>query len=159
VSLLDRLNRYRFRAVWRVPAPPGDVLDALHELDAWTRWWPEIRESHRVDDDRAIVRVRSALPYDLHLLLVRRRDTPTVLEAAIEGDLRGIARFRLHPDGSGSTRMLFEQEVEARKTMMRALAPVARPVFRWNHARMMRSGEQGLARFVAAPTGTDRSRP
>ena len=159
MSPLDRLNRYRFRAIWRVPSAPRDVRAALHDFDGWTRWWPEIRESRRIDEDRAIVRVRSVLPYDLYLLLARRRDTPTVLEAAIDGDLLGFARFRLRPDGSGATRMLFEQEVEARKALMRALAPVARPLFRWNHARMMRSGERGLARFVAPPTGTDRSRP
>lgn len=152
MSPLDRLHRYRFRAVWRVPAPSGDVLDALHELDAWTRWWPEIRESHRIDEDRAVVRVRSALPYDLHLLLVRRVDTPTVLEASIHGDLRGFARFRLRPDGPAATRLLFEQEVEAGKPLMRVLAPVARPLFRWNHEAMMRSGARGLAGFVAAST-------
>ena len=155
--MISALNRYRFRAVWLVPAPPPEVREALHDLDAWRRWWPEIRESQRVDDDRAIVRVRSALPYDLHLLLTRRRDTAEVLEAGIEGDLRGFARFRLRPDGPGATRMLFEQEVEARKPLMRVLAPLARPLFRWNHAAMMRSGERGLARFVAAPTGTGRS--
>lgn len=110
-----------------------------------------------MDEDRAVVRVRSALPYDLHLLLTRRRDTETVLEAGIEGDLRGFARFRLRPDGDGSTRLLFEQEVEARKPLMRRLAPIARPLFRWNHARMMRSGRRGLAALVA--TGTGRSRP
>ena len=157
--MISALNRYRFRAVWRVPASPPEVREALHDLDAWRRWWPEIRESRRLDDDRAIVRVRSILPYDLHLVLTRRRDTAEVLEAGIEGDLRGFARFRLRPDGSGATRMLFEQEVEARKPLMRVLAPLARLLFRWNHAAMMRSGERGLARFVAAPTGTGRSPP
>lgn len=142
-----------------MPAPPEAVLEALHELDAWTRWWPEIRESLRLDEDRALVRIRSTLPYDLHLFLSRRRDTETVLEAGIEGDLRGFARFRLRPDGPRSTRLLFEEEVEVRKPLMRMLAPIARPVFRWNHARMMRSGERGLADFVAGATGTVRSRP
>lgn len=159
MSSLDGLNRYRFRAVWRVPAPPPVVLDALHELDAWSLWWPEIRDSLRIDDDRAIVRIRSVLPYDLHLMLARRRDTSTLLEAGIEGDLRGFARFRLRAGGPGATRLRFEQEVEVRKPLMRALAPLARPVFRWNHEAMMRSGERGLARFVAAAIGTGRSRP
>lgn len=142
--------------MWRVPAPPSVVLGLLHELDAWTRWWPEIRDSRRLDEDRALVRIRSVLPYDLHLLLWRRADTPSVLEAGIEGDLRGFARFRVRPDRDGGTRLLFEQEVEARKLLMRMLAPVARPLFRWNHAAMMRSGERGLAAFAS---GRGRSRP
>jgi uncharacterized membrane protein len=145
----EGLHRYRFRKVWRVGAPPGEVFEALHDVETWPRWWREIREVDRLDDDRARTRIRSVLPYDLHLVLTRTRDDADalVLETAIEGDLVGFARFRLRPEDSG-TRLLYEQEVEVTKPVMRWLAPLARPLFIANHEAMMRSGEAGLRRFV-----------
>ena len=42
--------------------------------------------------------------------------------------------------------MLFEWRVRTTRRWMNVLAPIARPVFRWNHDRLMRAGGRGLAR-------------
>jgi hypothetical protein len=42
---------------------------------------------------------------------------------------------------------------------MRALAPLLAPVFRWNHAGVMRAGEAGLARHLATRPAHDRGVP
>jgi hypothetical protein len=34
---------------------------------------------------------------------------------------------------------------------MNLLAPVARPIFAWNHDYVMRNGGEGLARLLGAP--------
>lgn len=151
---LDRLNRYRFDSTWRVRAEPEAVWDLLHDLEAWPRWWREIHESERVDEDTAEVRVRSVLPYDLHLRLTRERDDAQarVLEARIERDLEGWARFTLRRAPAG-TLLRYEQAVVVRKPLMRALAPVVRPLFVWNHSRMMRSGERGLREALGLEAG------
>ena len=48
----------------------------------------------------------------------------------------------------GASRLLFEQEVEVKKPLVRVLSPVARPLFRFNHALMMRRGDHGLNRYL-----------
>ena len=143
------MNRYAFHRYWRIPAPPAEVFQVLHDLYAWKRWWPEIRESRRTGPDTAEVVVRSVLPYELHLVLTRQIDDPRrcVLQAGIAGDLEGYARFELRAVQKG-TLMRYDQEVEVRKPLMRRLAPLGRPLFIANHAAMMRSGERGLREHV-----------
>jgi hypothetical protein len=34
---------------------------------------------------------------------------------------------------------------------MARIAPIARPVFEWNHQGVMRSGGEGLAQYLASP--------
>jgi hypothetical protein len=34
---------------------------------------------------------------------------------------------------------------------MNALTPIARPIFRWNHDRLMRAGGRGLAQRLGVP--------
>ncbi len=71
--------------------------------------------------------------------------------AAGPGTAGGAAPAELPaPDPRGGTWLLFEQEVEVRKLLMRALAVPCRPLFVANHALMMRRGRAGLHAFLAA---------
>ncbi|MBD0706986.1 MULTISPECIES: SRPBCC family protein [unclassified Streptomyces] len=138
--------RYRFRSVWRLAAPPEAVWAVLDHAEEYPRWWPQVREVVPLDDTTGAARFRSLLPYDLHVTVraVRRDPGARVLEAALGGDLEGWARWTLAPEGTG-TRALYEQEVEVRARLLRALAFPGRPFFRANHAWMMRRGRRGLA--------------
>ena len=71
-----------------------------------------------------------------------------VLEVLMTGDLEGFSRWTLSRSG-GSTRLLFEEEVEATKSLLVRFAPVARPAFKLNHSFMMRHGEAGLRTYMA----------
>ena len=144
-------NRYRFRSVWRFDVPPETAYAALQETEDYEAWWPEIRSTRRLDEDRVEARIRSVLPYDLVMVLERVREDPEtgVLEARMTGDLEGFSRWVITPDGRGGTRLVFEEEAVPQKPVMRRLAPVARPLYRWNHARMMRSAERGLRAYLA----------
>jgi hypothetical protein len=88
---------------------------------------------------------RSVLPYQLSIVLRPSRVDPEagVLEAAMDGDLEGFARWTVGSRPSGS-HLVFEEEVTVTKRSLRWLAPLARPVFRANHAAMMRHGRAGL---------------
>jgi hypothetical protein len=110
----------------------------------------EIKDSHRLDDDRFLMRVRSLLPYYLEFVSERSRDEPAagVLEARLIGDLDGFSRWTISADGDGA-RLVFEEEVVTRKRWLNLLAPIARPAFKFNHALMMRRGEAGLRTFLA----------
>jgi hypothetical protein len=47
--------------------------------------------------------------------------------------------------------VLYEWNVTTSKRWMNLVAPVARPVFAWNHDVVMRWGGEGLARELGVP--------
>ncbi|MFB6633263.1 SRPBCC family protein [Streptomyces sp. NPDC056362] len=147
---MDR-NRYRFRCVWRLAAPPDAVYAVLERAEDYPRWWPQVREVVPLDDTTGTARFRSLLPYDLVVTVHARLRDPAarVLEVGLGGDLEGWARWTLTPEGTG-THALYEQEVEVRARLLRALAVPGRPLFRANHALMMRGGRRGLAARLRA---------
>ncbi|MFE8940260.1 SRPBCC family protein [Streptomyces sp. NPDC007872] len=140
------MDRYRFRCVWRLAAPPDRVYAVLERAEDYPRWWPQVREVVPHDETSGTARFRSLLPYDLVVTVraLRRDPAARILEVGLGGDLEGRARWTLAPEGTG-TRVLYEQEVEVRARLLRVLAVPGRPVFRANHALMMRGGRRGLA--------------
>ncbi|MFC7974272.1 SRPBCC family protein [Streptomyces cinereoruber] len=138
--------RYRFRCVWRLPAPPDTVYAVLERAEDYPRWWPQVREVVPRDEASGTARFRSLLPYDLLVTVraLRRDPAARVLEIGLGGDLEGRARWTLTQEGTG-TRVLYEQEVEVRARLLRILAVPGRPLFRANHALMMRGGRRRLA--------------
>ncbi|MFF2812832.1 SRPBCC family protein [Streptomyces sp. NPDC058000] len=145
-----RLHRYRFRSVWLLNAPPTVVYAVLERVEAYPRWWPQVREVVPLDDRSGTARFRSFLPYELTVVAAEALRDPGagVLEMAMRGDLAGWARWTIVP-GVGGTRAVFEQDVEVRKPMLRRWALLGRPLFRINHALMMRAGRRGLAAWLA----------
>ncbi|MFD0153069.1 SRPBCC family protein [Streptomyces sp. NPDC055721] len=138
--------RYRFRSVWRLAAPPDAVYAVLERAEEYPRWWPQVREVVPLDDTTGTARFRSLLPYDLVVTAraLRRDPVARVLEVGLGGDLEGWVRWTLAEEGAG-TRAVYEQEVEVHTRLLRVLAVPGRPVFRANHALMMRGGRRGLA--------------
>jgi uncharacterized protein YndB with AHSA1/START domain len=150
LRLVD-FNRYKFVTTWQFDAPVGDVFTVLADLAAYPRWWQEVREVRRVDDTSARLVIRSFLPYDLAFTSrqTRRDANAGVLEVDMRGDLDGFSRWTITAAGAGRTRAVFEEEVVARKALLRRLAFIARPAFRINHTVMMRHGQRGLAVYLA----------
>ncbi|WP_411106467.1 SRPBCC family protein [Streptomyces sp. cmx-4-9] len=156
-SRQDRWSHYRFRSVWDLDAPPGRVYAELEQLDQYPYWWPQFRRVERTGDRSGTVLVRSALPCSLRLTTTELLRDPGrgVLEVSLHGDLEGWARWTVRARrgaDAGRTRALYEQEVEVRMPLMRRLSLPCRPVFRLNHALMMRAGQRGLeARLALSP--------
>jgi hypothetical protein len=152
------LHHYRFRSVWPVDATPDEAYRALREVDDYPAWWPEVRRVTRVDDATYDMVCRSTLPYDLVFRTVQSRQDAAagVLEARLTGDLEGFSRWTITAADRGAT-LVFEEEVEARKALLRRLGAVARPAFVANHSLMMRHGRQGLRAYLAGfRRGSDR---
>jgi hypothetical protein len=143
-------NHYRLTSIWRLPAPPGEVYQALRDVPAYPRWWRQVRRVEQLDEHRGRLRIRSVLPYELVLTAHERRQDPRarVLEAELTGDLAGWSRWTVRPDGEAASTAVFEEEVRPGKPLMRRLALPGRPLFLVNHALMMRSGERGLRRYL-----------
>ncbi|MFC5803773.1 SRPBCC family protein [Streptomyces formicae] len=143
-------HRYRFRSVWELPAPPAVVYAVLERASDYPRWWPQVREVVPVDDRSGTARFRSVLPYDLVVTVRERHRDPAalVLEVELAGDLVGWARWTLTAS-VGGTRAGYDQEVVVHRPLMRLLALPGRPVFRANHALMMRGGRRGLTAYLS----------
>ncbi|GHG68071.1 polyketide cyclase [Streptomyces griseocarneus] len=139
-------HHYRFRDAWVLPAPPDAVYAVLEAVEGYPSWWPQVRRVHQADDVSGTVHIRSLLPYGLTLAARESRRDPRarVLEVVVHGDLEGWARWTVLPHGTAGSLARFEQDVDVRKPLMRRLALPGRPVFRANHAWMMRGGRRGL---------------
>ena len=144
---------YRFASRFVVPAPRARVHDVLLDLERYSDWWPQVRAVGKLDDDRAVVVCRSALPYDLELELTAVSREPHLLEVGIGGPIRGWARFHLYGDDPGVTSLQFEEEVHAEARSVVLASYVVRPLLVWNHHRMMRGLESGLRHRVWAVPG------
>ena len=141
---------YDFAERWTVPAPPELVRDVLVDLEHYPAWWPQVVAVAKLGEDDAIVLCRSALPYTLELRLhAVSRELPTIA-VAIGGHLRGQVRWTLTPydDGHGTV-LVWEQRVTV-NGWLAPLTAVARPLLRWNHARMMAGGLAGLRARLGA---------
>ncbi len=137
-------RRFRFSASYALDAPRERVHGVLVDLETYCDWWLQVRGVGKLDDDRALVVCRSALPYDLELVLTAKSRAVDLLEVQIDGPIRGFARYHLVETGPGVTSLRYEQEVIAESWLMVVASYVARPLLVWNHHRMMRGSEQGL---------------
>lgn len=144
-------DHYVFRSQWRIPAPPDQVYAALQDVAGYPGWWPEVRETVQLDELSGRVRCRSLLPYDLTMVLTREVEDPVgrVLRARLAGDLNGVSTWTITADGNGSV-AVFDEDVSVGKAAVRAAGRLARPVLKYNHDRMMRSGERGLRSRLGA---------
>ena len=148
-------REYEFLTTWLLAAPRERVWDAIYESDAWPRWWRGVIEAEREapGDDAGIGQVgryvwRSKLPYNLEFRMETTRvERPHLLEGHASGELEGTGRWRLFEDHS-STAVLYEWNVHTTRPWMNLLAPVAKPIFAWNHDWVMRNGGTGLASLL-----------
>jgi hypothetical protein len=144
-------NDYRFRNVWSVPADTTLVFGTLVDLLNWPRWWPDVRTVRQLDDDTAELTCRAVLPYALTFRLRRaEQDAGTgLLRVDMTGDLDGYCEAVVSGNASGhGSRLAVDQGVVVTKPLLRALAPVARPLLIANHAAMMWRGQRGLRAYL-----------
>jgi polyketide cyclase/dehydrase/lipid transport protein len=148
------LHDYRFRNVWSLQVAARHVFNAVTDLANYPLWWPDVRSVRRVDDDTAELTCRALLPYALVFRLHRAEQDERAgwLRVAITGDLEGYCQGVVAPEHPGAARLEISQRVVVTKPLLRRLAPVARPLFRVNHAVMMFRGQRGLRSYLA--TGT-----
>ena len=92
---------------------------------------------------------RSVIPYPVCFRTrITSIERPFLIEAEADGELAGTGRWRFF-DGR-DTAVTYEWNVRTTRPWMNLLAPVARPVFRWNHNVVMHQGGQGLANLLGA---------
>jgi len=145
---------YRFHTTWQLHASPDRVFGALVDIATYPDWWPDVRSVRKIDDDTAEIVCRSSLPYRLTLRMRRdlQDERSGTLRVNLSGDLAGWLTGQVTA-AQDATRLDIIQLVDARKPLLRLLSPVARPLFRINHALMMHRGRDGLGTHLSAPAG------
>jgi hypothetical protein len=150
---------YAFLTTWLLGCERDRAWQAIYDSEAWPGWWRGVERVVEIapGDENGVGQVsrytwRSKLPYELEFeMRTTRVDRPRLLEGRAEGELTGAGRWRLfEQDGlDGSiTVVVYEWNVATTRPWMNVLAPIARPVFAWNHDWVMRNGGQGLARLL-----------
>ncbi|RJG01981.1 SRPBCC family protein [Noviherbaspirillum sedimenti] len=150
-------HHYHLTTLWQFDAPLEIVWDAIFHSEAWPGWWNGaecIVTLERGEADGLGARQRytwkGVLPYRLSFVMrVTRIEPLRLLEGCVEGDLEGTGCWRFERD-QGLTTVRYEWQVRTTRLWMNLLAPLAKPLFRWNHDAIMRAGGIGLARHLRA---------
>jgi uncharacterized protein YndB with AHSA1/START domain len=146
---------YSFLTTWLLDSPREPVWEAIYAQERWPEWWRGVEAADELragDGDRvgAVSRMvwRSLLPYRVRFQVTTTRvERPHLMEGEAVGELSGVGRWRLYED-EGATAVLYEWNVATTRPWMNLLAPVARPIFEWNHDWVMARGGEGIARLL-----------
>ncbi|MDP9226742.1 MAG: SRPBCC family protein [Actinomycetota bacterium] len=148
---------YLFVTTWEVLVPIERLWPEVKDPETWSTWWPglvAVKEIEPGDDQaRGAVmefRFKSRLPYTLSFRgRITRVEPPTLIEIRTVGELEGVAVYELEDLGE-RTRTCLRWSVRTTKPWMNILAPLARPLFSWNHDLLMKAGARGLSRKLGA---------
>jgi uncharacterized protein YndB with AHSA1/START domain len=152
------VTRYHLVTDIRVSTKPERVWEALTRSDSSPSWWRWLRNVEVMDegDERGVGarfrhRVGTPLLYGVSYEgEVTRVVEPSLAEFKVSGDFVGTGQFRLRPNEDGGTDLTFTWLVATPKPWMSLLGWVARPVFVWNHHRLMSDFGKDLAATTAA---------
>jgi hypothetical protein len=144
---------YSFLTTWLLESPREPVWEAIHDQQRWPQWWRGVEEVTQLRDDGDVGSVagmvwKSLLPYRVRFEVETTRvERPHLMEGRASGELAGVGRWRLYED-EGVTAVLYEWNVATTRRWMNLVAPIARPIFEWNHDWVMARGGEGLARLL-----------
>ena len=142
-----------YTAVHRFPMPPAELWDELEHVEHFERWWSWLSDFRLDGDglvDGAVLHgvVAPPLPYRMRLTVgLERCVRPSVIDAAVHGDLEGQAHLRLEPEGDGS-RVDVQWTIEMMQRPMRVAAHVAHPLLRWGHDRVVDATVYSFRRHI-----------
>ena len=147
------MAEYHFVSTWQIQAPIERVWEEIYHAERWPIWWKYVVRVDELEPGaadgvgaRRRLLFRTRLPYTLGFdVRVTCVQPPSKLEAQATGELEGTGRWTL-TSADGGTLVRYYWDIRTTRRWMNLLAPVARPVFSWNHDELMREGGEGLAR-------------
>ena len=147
------MEYYQFATFWRINSPLPAVWDLIYHSEHWPEWWRGLESVVELDkgDENGLGNLRrytwkGALPYRLTFdIRTTRIQLQVLIEGVSSGDLDGTGIWRFSREGD-LTVVRYDWRVQTAKRWMNALVPVARPLFRWNHDKIMEWGRKGLVK-------------
>lgn len=147
------MRPYVFVDEWDVAAPPEAVFAAIADARTYPEWWRPVYLDVDADGPAELGKesrqhFKGRLPYHLHTRSrVVALDAPRTVTADVDGDLRGRGTWTLTPTATG-THVRFDWQVHADRRLLKALTPVLRPLFRWNHNWAIARAMEGLEPYA-----------
>jgi Polyketide cyclase / dehydrase and lipid transport len=148
---------YQFITNWQFNAPLERVWHEIKTMSRWPDWWPyvakvELLKAGGTDDIGAVRRItwKTALPYTLTFdSELVELDQFKRMQGRAFGELEGTGSW-LFAHENGTTYVQYDWQVNTTKAWMKLLAPIARPIFEWNHDKVMDAGYLGLKKRLEA---------
>lgn len=146
--------RYHFVSTYRLTGDPMRVWLVLRDVEGWALWWRGLERVELVAapagpaEVGAVHRftVRAPIGYRfVYETTVTAIEPERLVDASSTGELVGRGRLALESSTGDDVTIWFAWLVETPKRWMRVLAPIARPVFAWNHHRLMDAFGSGFA--------------
>jgi carbon monoxide dehydrogenase subunit G len=142
---------FDYRREFEFALGPAEMWERMEHLDQYERWWPWLQE-FRLEGGALVAGsvlhgvVAPPLPYRMRIRVeLTRCEPPGVIDANIEGDLKGEGHLRLRADGTGS-RVEVAWTVEMMQRPMRVASLFGRPLLQWGHDRVVDMTVAGFRR-------------
>ena len=120
-------SEYRFVDEWDVAAPRERVFAAISDARTYPVWWKPVYIDVDSDGEAEVGEVsastsRAACPTTCtRLRRSRALESPHIIEADVDGDLRGHGKWTLTENADGGTHVRFDWQVFADKPLLRLL--------------------------------------
>lgn len=149
--------QYSFITIWKLKAPIQAVWQVIYEQEKWPEWWKgvvKVETLEKGDENDIGKKMRltwkSFLPYELKFDSISTKiEPPFFMEGLAYGELTGAGKWYFKEEG-GITTVQYNWNVNTSKKWMNVLAPILKPLFKWNHNIVMRWGAKGLAKKLNA---------
>lgn len=150
------MYQYSFSTEWQFEDPVEAVWEVIYAMDQWPGWWKYVKKVEYIKtgvngDVGSIRRIEwgTALPYSLsfntELLAV---DPYKRMEGRAFGELEGKGIWTF-TSRDLMTYVRYDWKVNTTKKWMNILAPIAQPLFSWNHDIVMKAGYDGLKKKIS----------
>jgi hypothetical protein len=144
---------YIFLERWVLAATPAEVYAALADFDQYTRWgYPAYfsarREGPVAAGSAGKIVVQGGLPYKVNLdCAILELQPERLVSIDVTGDVIGKKMWMIRPFGEG-TELISDWRCDPSWAFFRALTPVFKPLFRWNHGQCINTAVAGLAQYL-----------
>jgi hypothetical protein len=153
------VNRFEYGGTFVFPVSPDEMWQTLERFDRFESWWTWLRhfdaEGAGLADGNVLHGVVvPPVPYRLRVdVRLTSCARPRLVEATVDGDLRGWARIRLS-DAEEGARVTAVWSLEMGTAPLRVAAQVAYPLMRWGHDRVVDMAVAGFRRNALPVTAS-----
>jgi len=150
-------KQYFFISRWEIEADSQDVWKLIYESEKWPAWWKSVKcvdEIHKGDNNGVgsirRYKIRSPMLYTLSFdLLLTHMQHNKLLRGDVSGELQGIGSWHFKQNAEICV-VECRWQVTTKILWMNALSWLLKPVFKYNHVLVMKTGAKSLAKALRA---------